>query len=149
MRTLYRASLFLTLAVAIIHIASAPLFFKEFTEAAFYFSFFGLALLFMALMNFMLLKETRQKLIRRHPSLYANAMTLGLCAPAAIISPGPRQLALAGLLIFITVAALRVATARKDHPSLPPLVGRRPAGGSDERSPQATPTGVIAGTVVK
>lgn len=76
MKTLYKTSTFLILALGIVHISATPLFFRGLTESAMWFISGGLMMVFLIFFNFILMKTTSED--RRIRFLCHSANVAGL-----------------------------------------------------------------------
>lgn len=115
MRTLYKVSTFLILALGVVHVSMTPVIFRSLTPNALWFAGGGLMIIFLSFLNLILMGEAGKQRIVRVLTHTANIIGLLFgCAMLIIESrratPGPTSWVVLGLLVFETVAAFRCAS---------------------------------------
>ncbi len=115
MKTLYKVSTFLILALGVLHISLTPVIFRSLTPGTLWFISGGLVIVFLSFFNFILMSDGgRQRVVR---VLIHTANLTGLlfaCAMLIIESrrarPGLSSWVVLTLLVFETVAAFRYSS---------------------------------------
>jgi hypothetical protein len=117
MKTLYKISTFLILALGILHISLTPVLFPSLTSGALWFVSGGMVIVFLSFFNFILLSDAGQQRLVRMLTHTANLAGLVFaCAMLAIewrrARPGPSSWVVLALLVFETVTAVRYSARR-------------------------------------
>lgn len=112
MRTLYKISTFLILALGILHISLTPMFFKSLTENAMWFVSGGLMMVFISFFNFILMESASGKRSIRLLCHTANVAGLVFAAMTFTINslraaPPIQFWLVLFLFVFETIAAFR------------------------------------------
>jgi hypothetical protein len=120
MKTLYKVSTFLILALGILHISLTPMIFHSLTTSALWFVSGGVVIIFLSFFNFILIGDGGRQRIVRWLTHTANLIGLAFgCAMLIIESrrafPGPTSWVVLALLIFETVAAFYYASRRSSQ----------------------------------
>lgn len=115
MKTLYKISTFLILALGVLHISLTPVLFRSFTPGTLWFVSGGLMIIFLSFFNFILMSDAGKQRLVRILSYTANLTGLALAGSMFILEslrtrPGPSSWLVLALLIFETVAAFRYAS---------------------------------------
>ena len=115
MKTLYKVSTFLILALGILHICLTPMFFHSLTSGALWFVSGGMVIIFLSFFNFILMSDARKQRIVRILAHTANGIGLIFACAMLIIEsrrarPGPSSWVVLALLVFETVAAFRYSS---------------------------------------
>jgi len=112
MKTLYKVSTFLILALGIIHVSMTPIFFKRFAQDALWFAGGGLMIIFISFFNFILMKDAGGERFVR--ILCHGANVIGLMFAFAMFTlgwlratPPLQSFFVLFLFIFEAVAALK------------------------------------------
>ena len=118
MKTLYKVSTFLILALGVLHISMTPMIHRSLTPNALWFVGGGLMIIFLSFFNFIFMSDAGQQRIVRMLTHTANLLGLVFgCAMLFIESrrarPGPAAWVVLALLVFETVAAFIVANRSK------------------------------------
>ncbi len=112
MKTLYKISTFLILALGIVHISATPVFFRSATESAMWFISGGLMMVFISFFNFILMKSASGERSVRLLCHIANLAGLIFASTTFAINslravPEIQFWLVLFLFIFETIAALR------------------------------------------
>ncbi len=112
MKTLYKISTFLILALGIVHISVTPLLFRSVTESAMWFISGGLMMVFLSFFNFILMKSASGERSVRTLCHIANVAGLVFASTTFAINflravPPIQFWLVLFLFIFETFAALR------------------------------------------
>jgi len=112
MKTLYKISTFLILALGLLHISMTPMIFRGLTANALWFASGGIVIIFLSFFNFILMSDAGKHRIVRMLTHTANALGLIFGGVMLVIEsrrarPGPASWVVLALLIFETVAAFR------------------------------------------
>lgn len=115
MKTLYKVSTFLILALGVLHITLTPLLFHSLTPGALWFVSGGLVIIFLSFFNFILMSDGGKHRIVRVLTHTANLTGLLFACAMLIIEsrrarPGPSSWVVLALLVFETVAAFRYSS---------------------------------------
>ena len=118
MKTLYKVTTFLILALGVLHISMAPVFFRSLTSSGLWFVSGGLMIIFLSFFNLIFMSDAGQQRIVRMLTHTANLLGLVFaCAMLFIESrrarPGPAAWVVLALLVFETAAAFIVANRSK------------------------------------
>lgn len=116
MKTLYKVSTFLILALGLLHICMTPRFFGSFTQSALWFVSGGLVLVFVSFFNFILMKDAGRERLVRMLCHTANVMNLMVASAMFILDslrvrPPPLSWLVLFLFLFETVVAFRHRTS--------------------------------------
>ena len=117
MKTLYKVSTFLILALGILHICLTPAFFHSLTSGALWFVSGGVTIVFVSFFNFILMGDAGRQRVVRILCNVANLTSLVFAGLMLIMEsrrarPGPSSWLVLGLLIFETSAAFRYSRSR-------------------------------------
>ncbi len=115
MKTLYKVSTFLILALGALHICLTPLFFSSLTQGALWFVSGGLVIIFVSFFNFILMSDAGGKRVVRILCHAANLLSLLFASSMLIIearraSPEPSSWFVLALLVFETIAGFRYSS---------------------------------------
>ena len=110
MKTLYKVTTFLILALGVLHISFAPVLFHSLTSNALWFVSGGMVIVFLSFFNFILMSEAGKQRIVRMLTYSANLFGLLFAGAMLIIEsrrarPGPLSWVVLALLVFETIAA--------------------------------------------
>lgn len=112
MKTLYKVSTFLILALGILHICLTPRFFSSFTQNTLWFVSGGLMIVFVSFFNFILMKDANGERTIRMLCHTANIISLLFASAMFALAylrahPSASSWAVLFLFIFETAAAFR------------------------------------------
>lgn len=115
MKTLYKVSTFLVLALGVLHISLTPMLFRSLTPGALWFVSGGMTIIFLSFFNFILMSDAGKQRIVRLLTHTANLIGLVFACAMLIIEsrrarPGPSSWVVLALLVFETVAAFRYSS---------------------------------------
>ena len=115
MKTLYKVSTFLILALGILHISLTPVLFRSLTSGALWFVSGGMMIIFLSFFNFILMSDAGKQRVVRVLTSAANLIGLIFAGAMLIIEsrrarPGPLSWFVLVLLVFETVAAFRYSS---------------------------------------
>lgn len=117
MKTLYKVSTFLIVALGVLHISLTPVFFPVLRPGALWFVSAGLMIIFLSFFNFILMTDAGQQRVVRLFTHAANLIGLAFACAMIIIEsrrarPGLSTWVVLALLVFETVAAFRYSSQR-------------------------------------
>lgn len=112
MKTLYKVSTFLILALGLLHISLAPVLFHSLTSSALWFVSGGMVIIFLSFFNFILMSDAGKQRLVRMLCYAANLVSLLFAVAMFTIEsrrarPGLSTWLVLALLVFETVAAFR------------------------------------------
>ena len=112
MKTLYKVSTFLILALGVLHISMTPVLFHSLTSGALWFVSGGMVIIFLSFFNLILMSDAGKQRLVRMLTHTANLIGLVFAGAMLIIEsrrarPGPSSWVVLALLVFETVAAFR------------------------------------------
>lgn len=115
MKTLYKVSTFLILALGVIHICLTPVIFRGLTPGTLWFISGGLMIVFLSFFNFILMSDAGKQRVVRLLAWTANLTGLLLAGSMFVLEtlrtrPAPSSWFVLALLIFETIAAFRYAS---------------------------------------
>ena len=115
MRTLYKVSTFLILALGVLHITLTPLFFRSLTPGALWFVSGGLVIIFLSFFNFILMSDGGKHRVVQMLTHTANLTGLLFACAMFIVEswrarPGPSSWVVLALLVFETAAAFQYSS---------------------------------------
>lgn len=114
MKTLYKVTTILILALGILHISLTPMFFPSLTMGALWFAGGGMMIIFVSFFNFILMSAASKQRVVRILTYTANLSGLVFAGAMLLVesrrtTPGPSTWVVLALLVFETVAAFRYA----------------------------------------
>ena len=112
MKSLYKISTFLILALGVLHISLTPVFFRSLTPGALWFVSGGMVIIFLSFFNFILMSDAGKQRVVRILTHTANLFGLAFACAMLIIEsrrarPAPSTWVVLALLVFEIVAAFR------------------------------------------
>ena len=115
MKTLYKISTFLILALGILHISLTPVLFRSLTQNTLWFISGGLMIVFVSFFNFILMTDSGRYRVARNLCYIANLAGLGFGVFMVIVEsrraqPAPSSWFVIALLVFETIAAFRYSS---------------------------------------
>ncbi len=115
MKTLYKISTFLILALGVLHISMTPVIFRSLTANALWFASGGMVIIFLSFFNFILMSDAGKQRVVRMLTHTANLLGLVFASAMLIIEsrrarPGPLSWVVLALLVFETYAAFRYSS---------------------------------------
>lgn len=115
MRTLYKVSTFLILALGVLHISLTPMLFRSLTPGVLWFASGGMVIIFLSFFNFILMSDAGKQRVVRMLTHIANVSGLLFAVAMLIIEsrrarPGPASWLVMALLVFETVTAFRYSS---------------------------------------
>ena len=115
MKTLYKISTFVILALGVLHVSLTPVLFRSLTPNALWFVSGGMVIIFLSFFNFILMGDAGQQRTVRMLTHTANLIGLVFAGAMLIIEsrrarPGPSSWVVLALLVFETIAAFRYSS---------------------------------------
>jgi len=115
MKTLYKISTFLILALGVLHISLTPLFFRSLTPGALWFVSGGVVIIFLSFFNFILMSDAGKQRVVRILTYTANLIGLVFACVMLIIEsrharPGLSSWFVLAIMVFEAVAAFRYSS---------------------------------------
>ncbi len=115
MKTLYKISTFLVLALGILHLFLTPILFRSLTAGALWFASGGIVIVFLSFFNFILMSDAGKQGVVR--ILVNGANLIGLVFGSLMLfiewrraRPEPSSWLVLALLVFETAAAFRYSS---------------------------------------
>jgi hypothetical protein len=120
MKTLYKVSTILILALGLLHISLTPMFFPSLTSGALWFAGGGIMIVFLSFFNFILMGGASKQRVAKVLTHTANLTGLVFACGMLFIesrrtTPGPSTWVVLALLVFETIAAFRYAARRRAY----------------------------------
>jgi hypothetical protein len=115
MKTLYKVSTFLILALGVLHISLTPVLFHSLSPSALWFVSGGMMIIFVSFFNFILMSDAGKQRVVRILANSANLISLVFACFMIFIESrrgraGPSTWIVMALLVFEAVAAFRYSS---------------------------------------